>query len=97
MVHTETRNNDVTWCQREVGCELRLDADVLAMIHECVAAARFVGTAQSGLSLLMCVVGCAVQRGAAFTMAACALPSFGVFCNSDLGKFACYKHGDIVW
>ena len=27
---------------------------------------------------------------------ACALPSFGVFYNSDLGKFACYKHGDIV-
>ena len=36
------------------------------------------------------------MRGAAFTMAACALPSFGVFYNSDLGKFACYKHGDIV-
>ena len=53
VVHTETRNNDVTWCQREVGCELRLDADVLAMIRECVAAARFVGTAQSGLSLLI--------------------------------------------
>ena len=28
--------------------------------------------------------------------AACALPPFGVFHNSDLGKFACYKHGDIV-
>ena len=39
--------------QREGGCELRLDADVLAMIRECVAAARFVGTAQSGLSLLI--------------------------------------------